>query len=296
MPPSSVKSRNSGLVLVDKPAGLTSQQAVQRVRKTLGVDRAGHTGTLDPFATGLLIVLIGRATRLAAYVDDEPKEYEALFRFGFETDTDDATGTRTREAPLPSADSIKQGLGALTGDIKQTPPSFSAKHVAGRRAYDLARRGATVQLTPVDVHVENWLVIEQGPDTLRVRVTCSAGTYVRALARDLGRLTASAAHCVELRRIRCGAFSVTDAVPPVDVLPGNVQPARAAVMSMAAQRTDSAEALGIVHGRAVAATVDGDWCALLDAAGELLAIAQRDADHWQPRVVLSDPSQLTPHV
>jgi tRNA pseudouridine55 synthase len=296
MLPSSVKSRNSGLVLVDKPAGLTSQQAVQRVRKALGADRAGHTGTLDPFATGLLLVLIGRATRLAAYIADEPKEYEALFRFGFETDTDDATGTLTREAALPSFDSIKQGIEELTGDIQQTPPSYSAKHVAGRRAYDLARRGAVLQLSPVGVHVENWVVLEHDADKLRVRVTCSAGTYIRALARDLGRLTGSAAHCVELRRTRCGPFSAADAVAPADALPQHVQPPRAAVMSMPEQRVDSAEALGISHGRGIAATVQGDLCALVDAKGELLAIAQREANCWQPRVVLSDPSHLTPHV
>lgn len=278
---------SSGLVLVDKPAGLTSQQAVVRVRKALGVQRAGHTGTLDPFATGLLLILVGRATRLAPYVADEPKEYEALIRFGAETDTDDVTGAPLRTAPIPNQAAITSAIAALTGDLEQVPPAFSAKHVDGERAYDLARRGVRVQLRPVRVRVERWNVLAQSSDSLRARITCSGGTYIRALARDLGRLTKSAAHCAELRRVRSGPFSVDEALAPDVVQDAHIRPALAAVPGLPTQHVDAAAALGIAHGRPTNATVAGEWAALVKDEAELIAIAQRADDLWLPRVVLS---------
>lgn len=286
-------STNSGIVLVDKPAGVTSQQAVVRVRKALGVDRAGHTGTLDPFATGLLLVLVGRATRLASFVEDEPKEYETLVRFGVETDTDDMTGETVRTAPLPDEAAVREAIATLTGDLDQEPPAFSAKHVAGRRAYALARRGTPAELRPVRVRVERWDVLGHTQDSLRARIRCYSGTYIRALARDIGRLTKSAAHCAELRRVRCGAFSVDDAILPDSATPAHVRPALSAVAGLARQEVDEAGALGIAHGRATPASVLGDRAALVKD-GELLAIAERSADQWLPRVVLFDPSNLAP--
>lgn len=278
---------SSGLVLIDKPAGLTSQQVVVRVRKALGAQRAGHTGTLDPFATGLLIVLVGRATRLAPYVADEPKEYEALFRFGAETDTDDATGSALRTAGAPSEEAVTSAILELTGDLEQVPPAFSAKHVDGERAYALARRGVRTELRPVPVRVDGWDVLAQTGDSIRVRITCSGGTYIRALARDLGRLTTSAAHCAELRRLRCGPFRVDDAVLPDTATAADVRPPLAAVPELPTQHVDAAAALGIAHGRPANATVAGEWAALVNDGTELVAIAQRANDLWLPRVVLS---------
>ncbi len=281
-------SLSSGLVLVDKPAGLTSQQAVARVRKALGAQRAGHTGTLDPFATGLLIVLIGRATRLAPYVTDEPKEYEALFRFGIETDSDDATGTSLRTAATPTAVAVMSAIAALTGDLEQVPPAFSAKHVDGERAYHLARRGVRAELRPARVRVDRWDVLAHTSDSLRVRITCSGGTYIRALARDVGRLTQSAAHCAELRRVRSGAFSVDAAVAPDIVETAHVRPALAAVAGLPTEHLDATAALGITHGRPIAATVTGAWAALVKDGTELVAVAEREENRWCPRVVLQD--------
>ncbi|MGH7694519.1 MAG: tRNA pseudouridine(55) synthase TruB [Gemmatimonadaceae bacterium] len=286
-------SANSGLVLVDKPAGVTSQKAVVHVRKALGVDRAGHTGTLDPFATGLLLVLVGRATRLAPFVQDEPKEYEALIRFGVETDTDDVTGKAVRTAAAPSDAAVRKALAVLTGDVDQVPPTFSAKHVDGRRAYALARRGKPAELRPVRVRVERWQILGLTDGELRARIRCQSGTYIRALARDLGRLTKSAAHCAELRRLSCGAFSIDAAVSPDSVTAAHVRPALAAVAGLATQELDDAAALGIAHGRATSASVAGDR-AVLVKDGELLAVAERDGDQWLPRVVLCDPSNLVP--
>lgn len=200
-----------GLLLVDKPAGMTSHDVVQHVRRIFGERSIGHLGTLDPFATGLLVLLLGRATRLATFIDNEPKVYEATIRFGSETDTDDATGTMIRTASLPHEAAVKAAVGTLSGDISQVPPAYSAKSVDGTRAYDAARRGEPLQLAAVDVTVHEWKVVRFADDILEAVITCSGGTYIRALARDLGRLTSSAAHLVALRRTRAGEFDIRDA-------------------------------------------------------------------------------------
>jgi tRNA pseudouridine55 synthase len=200
-----------GLLLVDKPAGMTSHDVVQHVRRILGERSIGHLGTLDPFATGLLVLLLGRSTRLATFMDTEPKVYEAEIRFGAETDTDDATGTVIRSAPPPTESEIRRWITSLTGTISQVPPAYSAKSVDGTRAYDAARRGEPLQLAAVDVTVHEWTFSGFTDDSVSAVITCSSGTYIRALARDLGRLTSSAAHLSSLRRTRVGEFEVRDA-------------------------------------------------------------------------------------
>lgn len=204
-------SRAEGLLLVDKPAGITSHDVVQRVRRIYGERSIGHLGTLDPFATGLLVLLIGRVTRLANFLDVEPKVYEAMIKFGAETDTDDSTGTPTRIAAPPAPDLVRAAIQSLTGEILQRPPNYSAKSVDGTRAYDAARRGEPLELESVRVNVRSWQITEQSGDFVRVIITCNGGTYIRALARDLGRLASSAAHLGTLRRTRIGSFSVSDA-------------------------------------------------------------------------------------
>jgi tRNA pseudouridine55 synthase len=199
------------LLLVDKPAGMTSHDVVQIVRRIYGERSIGHLGTLDPFATGLLVLLLGRSTRLGNFLNIEPKVYEATIKFGAETNTDDSTGTVTRTAALPRPEAVRATLASLTGEILQRPPDYSAKSVDGTRAYDAARRGQPLDLEPVRVKVHSWEVNEQTDDSLRVTITCSGGTYVRALARDLGRLVSSAAHLCALRRTRIGSFDLNKA-------------------------------------------------------------------------------------
>jgi tRNA pseudouridine55 synthase len=199
------------LLLVDKPAGMTSHDVVQQVRRIYGERSIGHLGTLDPFATGLLVLLLGRATRLANFLDMEPKVYNATIQFGAETDTDDSTGTIIRNASAPTEAAIRSAVRSLTGTISQVPPAYSAKSVDGTRAYDAARRGEPLDLKSVDVTVHSWEIQGVAGDALSATVTCSGGTYIRALARDLGRLTSSAAHLSALRRTRVGAFDVADA-------------------------------------------------------------------------------------
>ncbi len=201
----------AGLLLVDKPAGITSHDVVDIARRTYGERSIGHLGTLDPFATGLLVLLLGRATRLATFIENEPKVYEATIRFGEETDTGDPTGDVIRTAPLPPRDSVLAALPSLTGVIPQVPPEFSAKKVQGAPAYRAARAGASVVLAAAPVTVREWRVASLTDSELVVSIVCGGGTYVRALARDLGRACGSAAHLTSLRRTRSGEFDVLDA-------------------------------------------------------------------------------------
>jgi tRNA pseudouridine55 synthase len=205
------QSPNQGLLLVDKPAGMTSHDVVQHVRRIYGERSIGHLGTLDPFATGLLVLLLGRATRLATFLDTEPKVYEATIKFGAETNTDDKTGTVIRSAAPASESDVRSAIKSLTGTISQVPPAYSAKSVDGTRAYDAARRGTPLDIPAVDVTVHSWDVRELTGETVSAVITCSGGTYIRALARDLGRLTSSAAHLAALRRTRIGGFDVREA-------------------------------------------------------------------------------------
>jgi tRNA pseudouridine55 synthase len=256
------------LLLVDKPAGITSHDVVSVARRALGERRIGHAGTLDPFATGLLVLLTGRATRLLPYIDGEPKEYAATIRWGAETDTDDATGAITRETTVvPSHAEIDAAIAGLTGRIEQVPPDYSAKQVGGRRAHAAARRGAPLALEPVLVHVHGWAVREHRDGETDVTIVCGGGTYVRALARDLGRATHSAAHLSALRRTRSGPFDVEGATSFADLRDGRA--------SLRSPR------------EAMDAGVAGERAVLVSEAGELLAIAERSAEQWQPRVVLA---------
>jgi tRNA pseudouridine55 synthase len=200
-----------GLLLVDKPAGITSHDAVQIVRRAYDQSSVGHLGTLDPFATGLLVMLLGRSTRLATFIDADPKVYEAVIAFGSETNTDDLTGDVVRTANAPAEDVVRKFIPRLTGDISQVPPAFSAKQIDGQRAYVSARKGEDIELKPVEVKVYDWQVVAFDGAELRATISCSAGTYIRSLARDLGRLTNSAAHLKALRRTRSGSFDVANA-------------------------------------------------------------------------------------
>jgi tRNA pseudouridine55 synthase len=278
------------LLLVDKPAGMTSHDVVDRARRALRTKRIGHAGTLDPFATGLLVLLVGRATRLLPYVDGEPKVYEATIRFGSETTTDDLTGEATVRRPAPQQAEVLAALPSLTGEIEQVPPAYSAKQVDGERAYAAARRGVALDLPPVRVRVDAWDALEWHGDDLDARITCGGGTYIRALARDLGRATGSAAHLLALRRVASGRFSVDDAVTPDRIDAGVLRPALDALPAIGRVHLDSEARARIGRGMTIVrdAAARGDTAALLDASGALVAVAARAGDSWQPRVVLVD--------
>jgi tRNA pseudouridine55 synthase len=214
-----------GVLIIDKPAGLTSHDVIDRVRHILRVRRVGHTGTLDPFATGVLVILIGRATRLAQFLAGLEKEYEAIIRLGYSTDTGDITGKPiaassedvASNGPWTAAE-IEAALETLRGEIEQVPPMYSAKKQGGKKLYELARRGEEVERKPVRVRIETFEPLKPDGELLKdnldgtfdfeVRVACSAGTYVRTLAEDFGKRLHIGAHLAELRRTRVGKFPV----------------------------------------------------------------------------------------
>ena len=204
------------MLAIDKPEGWTSHDVVAVVRVVLGTRRVGHGGTLDPQASGLLPVLVGTATNFADRIHEATKVYDALVRFGAETATDDREGAVTREADVPTLvpASVEASLVALRGVISQVPPQYAALKVRGRTAYARARRGETVALAARSVQVFRLDVIEISPPDLRLLVVCSSGTYVRSIARDLGRALGSAAHLGALRRLAVGALVARDALTP----------------------------------------------------------------------------------
>jgi tRNA pseudouridine55 synthase len=215
-----------GAIVIDKPAGLTSHDVVARARKIIGERRIGHTGTLDPFAMGVLVLLIGSATRLGQFLSGAEKEYQAVFRLGFATDTGDSTGTRiepharTEDPQKFTKEEIEAALAALRGQIWQTPPMYSAKKIGGRKLYEFAREGVEVERAPVAVNIIEFEALTSGDLTvemngvvdLPVRVVCSAGTYIRTLAEDFGKQLGIGAHVGELRRTRAGSFTADHAI------------------------------------------------------------------------------------
>ena len=211
----------NGVLPIDKPLGWTSFDVVAVARRSLGAKRVGHGGTLDPLATGVLPLLVGSATKFADRLHTASKVYAALVTFGGETTTDDREGPVTREADPPalSRDELDAALAPFRGELAQVPPSFAAVKVDGKRAYARARRGETMALSARPVTVERLAIASWEPPALRLLVVCSTGTYIRSLARDIGRAVDSAAHLGGLRRLAVGALTLDDAVG-IDVLRG----------------------------------------------------------------------------
>jgi tRNA pseudouridine55 synthase len=210
-----------GILIIDKPAGITSHDVVAHVRRALKTKRVGHTGTLDPFATGVMVMLVGKATRLAQFVDKDEKEYEATVQFGWETDTGDLDGVRSAECGMRNEEVAERltavewevVLNKFRGSIRQVPPMYSAKKVEGKKLYELARQGVEIEREAVEVNISKLEIIgSESSSVRRIRVACSAGTYIRALAEDIGREVGLLAHLTALRRTRAGRFTLEEAV------------------------------------------------------------------------------------
>ena len=215
-PEEGIRLLSAGVVLIDKPVGPTSFQIVRRVRQALGVKKVGHAGTLDPFASGLLVVCVGRpATRQISRFMEGEKEYEATMRLGVETDSQDCEGKviRRRSVPPLSRQRIERTLAGFIGEIMQTPPQYSALKHKGKPLYYYARQGIKVVKEPRQVVIRDIRCLERGEDTLGIRVICGKGTYIRTLAADIGEELGCGAHLFALRRLRCGNFKVGHAVP-----------------------------------------------------------------------------------
>jgi tRNA pseudouridine55 synthase len=299
----------AGLLLIDKPSGPTSHDVVQRIRRALGERSIGHTGTLDPLASGLLPLVVGRATRLASWLTGSDKTYEATITLGFATDTDDSQGHPLEEprGPVPEAATIADALDGFRGTRAQVPPRHSAKKLSGRKAYDLARQNKPVDLAPVDVTVHELEWMDFAPPLLKVRMKVSAGFYVRALARDLGARLGCGGHISQLRRVAAGAFRIEDAVPldeaerrgprladrliaPADVLP-HLPAVR--VTQVGLERARHGNALEPAHLEGPAPLrfaphddPEGDPVRILGPGGALVAIARLRDGSLHPVVVL----------
>ncbi len=281
-----------GILLVDKPGGVTSHDVVARARRALGTRKIGHAGTLDPMATGLLVLGVGPATRLLTYLVGLDKTYEATIRLGVSTDSDDADGSVTDRADPAAvaavADSaISEEMTALTGRISQVPSTVSAIKVGGKRAYDLARAGQEVQLKARDVTVSRFdlLALRRSPDgdgiDLEVVVDCSSGTYIRALARDLGAALGTGGHLTALRRTRIGPFHVDDAVAELAPETPLLSDAEVAVAVLGSVEVTAEEARDLRHGKRLlgaGARIGDATPAAIDPDGRLVGIVERRGD------------------
>ena len=277
-------------ILVDKPAGPTSHDVVATCRRALGGPRTGHTGTLDPFATGLMVILVGRATRLAPFLSGLDKTYLAGIRLGARSESGDPEGPITPGGPPPTEHALRAALASLVGTIEQRVPALSAVKVDGERLYALTRRGEEVERPTRTVVVGRADLVSYDPMTgdALVEIRCGSGTYVRQLAADLGERLGCGAYCRTLRRTEVGDLPVDRAVPPDEVAPGcGVDPVEV-LPHLPRVDLDERAAADVVHGRAVPGAPEGaiDAVALV-RSGALIAIAEPAGEMLKPRVVLA---------
>ncbi|HKC48480.1 MAG TPA: tRNA pseudouridine(55) synthase TruB [Gemmatimonadales bacterium] len=278
------------MLLVAKPAGPTSHDMVDIVRRRLGTRRVGHTGTLDPFAEGLLVMVVGRATRLVPFAAAWTKTYEGRMRLGATTDTDDATGQVREQRPV-SVDRtvLERTLARFRGTVRQRPPAYSAVKVEGERAYRRARRGEVVEPAEREVEIAVLEVTEFAPPDVEFRATVSAGTYLRSLARDLGAALGCGGHLAALRRTAVGPFRLEQAVAPEAADPADLLSPGVLVRHLGRRDVDAVEREAVVHGRFIAAAGDAAATPVAMFVGDtLVAVADRAGDVWKPRVVLAD--------
>jgi len=293
-----VKNAISGVLVVDKPVGLTSHDVVQVIRKGTNIRRAGHTGTLDPRASGVLVILIGPAVRLSEYVSASDKRYQAVLRLGATTDTYDADGEilRSRPAEHITEDQFQTELQGFVGEIEQVPPPYSAVKVHGRKAYEMAREGEEVDLAPRKIKVYNLDLLEWAPPEAVIDVYCSSGTYVRSLAHDLGEKLGCGAHLVGLRRTKSGRFTLRDAVPLRKLREAfetgtwyqYLIPAAEALSDWPAVELSEEEVDLIRHGHRIPAETGSPSQARgVSSDGDLVALLGYDpaAGQWQPKKV-----------
>jgi len=292
-----LKNAISGVLVVDKPIGLTSHDVVQIVRKGTNIRRAGHTGTLDPRASGVLVILIGPAVRLSEYVSASDKRYQAVIRLGTSTDTYDDDGRVVSTSPVNITEAqFEENLMKFVGEIEQVPPPYSAVKVKGRKAYEMAREGEEIDLEPRKIQVYSLELLEWAPPEAVIDVYCSSGTYVRSLAHDLGEALGCGAHLVGLRRTKSGRFTLRDAVPlrrlreAFDT--GNwyqfLIPAAEALSDWPAIELSHDQLEAIRHGHRIPAEQgQGNKVRGVSEQGELVALLElnTETNEWQPRKV-----------
>lgn len=286
-----------GLLNLLKPVGLTSRDVVNRVQRLVRPDKAGHAGTLDPLASGVLVVCVGKATRLISYVQDRPKKYRGTFEFGKTSDTDDAEGEivetgRLREISRAEFENV---LPKFVGRISQRPPRYSAVHVEGRRAYDLARQGKEFEIAPREVQIDSLDIVEWDFPRATLDIVCGSGTYIRSLGRDLGETLGCGAYMTDLIRTAVGEFQVADALPlddlSKDLILDNLIPAGEAVRHLPSAVCEELDKPGILDGKKFVPKSMGDThetplVAVYDDSGSLVCLAEPDENgKLKPRQV-----------
>jgi tRNA pseudouridine55 synthase len=278
----------SGAFVIDKPAGITSHDVVDRIRRRLSGPKVGHLGTLDPAATGVLPVTVGKATRLAQFILTYPKEYTGEIRLGWATTTCDLEGEPVGEPAevLVDGESVATAMGRLTGMIDQVPPAYSAKKISGVAAHRLARRGIAVDLAAVRIEVKRFDLVSFEVPIVRFHAVCSAGTYIRSLARDLGNELGVGAHLLSLRRIRSGPFVIEDALSVDDASAEDITPPEKLLGHLGRTEVDADVELQVQNGVAIEVGLDTSPICIFNKRGRLIAVARVERGWAHPKVVL----------
>jgi tRNA pseudouridine55 synthase len=278
-----------GIIIIDKPEGITSHDVVQAVRKKFKTAKVGHLGTLDPMATGVLPVSIGKATRLAQFLPTYPKEYEGQIRFGFSTTTYDREGApTTEERPLDrSAGDVARSMQRFIGKIDQIPPPFSAKKIGGTPSYKLARANRQVEIAPIEVEVQEFELLSSELPLATFRVVCSGGTYVRSLVHDLGREIGCGAHLTALRRTRSGDFRIENAVKLEHISEGDVISMDRLLTDWPRIEVSDADETKVIHGNEIRGDGPGAFARIFNKKGEFIAVASVQSGWVRPRLVLT---------
>lgn len=279
----------NGVLVLDKPGDVTSHDMVQYVRKLFKTSKVGHLGTLDPMATGVLPVCVGKATRIAQFLPSSPKEYIGEIRFGFATSTYDRQGTATGpEMPFDAAaEEVGQAMAAFLGKIEQIPPAISAKKIGGDPSYKLARRGLPVQNAPVAIEVHAFELTGFAPPVASFRVVCSPGTYVRSLAHDLGVRFGCGAHLASLRRLQSGPFRIEDAVRSEHIKSEVLIPLENLLTDLPMVEADPSQEDRVAHGNPIPAEGLSGLARIFNKKGKFLAVAEVESGWAHPRVVLT---------
>jgi len=292
-----------GILVVNKPQGMTSRDVVNRVQRRTGIRKCGHAGTLDPMATGVLVICLGRTTRLVRFVQKMQKIYRAKFRFGYTSDTDDVEGIlqSTPSSTLPGKVELQKALSDFLGDIEQVPPQYSAVKIKGKPAYKLARAGEKVALEPRTVSIYQFQLLQYNPPDWEAIIECGSGTYVRSLGRDLGQHFGCGAVMASLCREAIGQFSLEQSVTLEELddrrWEKHLLPARNAAANLIQFQCDAKQTEDIRHGRPLplealdnnSSLENGEEIAILDPQGELLAVAETNQSLQliKPRIVLT---------
>jgi tRNA pseudouridine55 synthase len=275
-----------GILIIDKPEGKTSHDIVNAIRRKFATSKVGHLGTLDPMATGVLPMAMGKATRLAQFIPSAPKIYEGEIRFGFSTNTYDREGAPTSEEKPVEGD-IKAAVRSLTGTIDQTPPPFSAKKIGSVPSYKFARKNRVVELAPVKVQIEEFEIITLDPPFLTFRVVCSPGTYIRSLAHDLGQRLGCGAHLTRLRRTRSGDFDINHAIALETCSAVHLTPLESLLPSFPRIEVSGEDETKVLHGNQIVGAATAPLARIFNKQGRFLAIASVENGWVRPRLVLT---------